>query len=109
MQETNININVYSDTNDISSISLVANQLKINDENLGLKFPLQFDNNENDIVIIQVDSISSTFVREAINLKEDAVTKIIFVVKKNDAVLISSRSEERRVGKECRSRWSPYH
>ena len=23
--------------------------------------------------------------------------------------LSSSRSEERRVGKECRSRWSPYH
>ena len=22
---------------------------------------------------------------------------------------ISTRSEERRVGKECRSRWSPYH
>ena len=22
---------------------------------------------------------------------------------------IQSRSEERRVGKECRSRWSPYH
>ena len=23
--------------------------------------------------------------------------------------IISLRSEERRVGKECRSRWSPYH
>ena len=23
--------------------------------------------------------------------------------------IIRSRSEERRVGKECRSRWSPYH
>ena len=23
--------------------------------------------------------------------------------------IASSRSEERRVGKECRSRWSPYH
>ena len=23
--------------------------------------------------------------------------------------IVSSRSEERRVGKECRSRWSPYH
>ena len=23
--------------------------------------------------------------------------------------LLKSRSEERRVGKECRSRWSPYH
>jgi len=22
---------------------------------------------------------------------------------------LSDRSEERRVGKECRSRWSPYH
>src|SRR2546422_1132063 len=26
-----------------------------------------------------------------------------------DIVLIQDRSEERRVGKECRSRWSPYH
>ena len=24
-------------------------------------------------------------------------------------VLTHARSEERRVGKECRSRWSPYH
>ena len=27
----------------------------------------------------------------------------------NDGDLASKRSEERRVGKECRSRWSPYH
>src|SRR3712207_8828938 len=26
-----------------------------------------------------------------------------------ETVIGSSRSEERRVGKECRSRWSPYH
>ena len=25
------------------------------------------------------------------------------------AVILIARSEERRVGKECRSRWSPYH
>ena len=25
------------------------------------------------------------------------------------ALLVAERSEERRVGKECRSRWSPYH
>ena len=29
-------------------------------------------------------------------------------IDENDEVKIS-RSEERRVGKECRSRWSPYH
>ena len=27
----------------------------------------------------------------------------------DDAVTLLTRSEERRVGKECRSRWSPYH
>src|SRR3989449_10557512 len=27
----------------------------------------------------------------------------------NSAAVPESRSEERRVGKECRSRWSPYH
>ena len=28
---------------------------------------------------------------------------------KNIVVMNVNRSEERRVGKECRSRWSPYH
>src|SRR3712207_4145065 len=28
---------------------------------------------------------------------------------KNTVTKIAKRSEERRVGKECRSRWSPYH
>ena len=33
-----------------------------------------------------------------------------YVPKAGDVIeIISSRSEERRVGKECRSRWSPYH
>ena len=31
--------------------------------------------------------------------------KILFSIENS----VSSRSEERRVGKECRSRWSPYH
>ena len=29
--------------------------------------------------------------------------------KYNTGTIIITRSEERRVGKECRSRWSPYH
>ena len=34
-----------------------------------------------------------------ISLENDIIDKLIFPF----------RSEERRVGKECRSRWSPYH
>ena len=29
--------------------------------------------------------------------------------KVGQSVRLADRSEERRVGKECRSRWSPYH
>ena len=31
------------------------------------------------------------------------------IVRKDLTKSIKERSEERRVGKECRSRWSPYH
>ena len=33
----------------------------------------------------------------------------IFFTTSLEYAYLSSRSEERRVGKECRSRWSPYH
>ena len=28
---------------------------------------------------------------------------------RSELLMLRTRSEERRVGKECRSRWSPYH
>src|SRR5687768_17965790 len=48
------------------------------------------ENSESDVAFIVVESAS---------LKSESVPPIER----------SSRSEERRVGKECRSRWSPYH
>ena len=33
----------------------------------------------------------------------------LFSQEQVDAIVKGIRSEERRVGKECRSRWSPYH
>ena len=39
-----------------------------------------------------------------------ALNHVSFEVKKGETIgIIGTRSEERRVGKECRSRWSPYH
>src|SRR3989441_9551914 len=42
-------------------------------------------------------------------LKEELVKAEWGVSSTNRRVRIYKRSEERRVGKECRSRWSPYH
>ena len=41
---------------------------------------------------------------KAVNLVDIQIDQGEFV-----AIVGKSRSEERRVGKECRSRWSPYH
>ena len=45
--------------------------------------------------------------------KVDIRVGTVVSVKKNEKArkpsLVVERSEERRVGKECRSRWSPYH
>ena len=52
-----------------------------------------------------------------IEIARNAHIKTIYLPTKNaeqaalvaDITIIAERSEERRVGKECRSRWSPYH
>ena len=60
------------------------------------------------IVIHQADSISpkesSPYTGYFSN--PNPLTCLVFVGEKVD---LRTRSEERRVGKECRSRWSPYH
>ena len=42
-------------------------------------------------------------------LKDDAVTELHSMCQQIWKTQQWPRSEERRVGKECRSRWSPYH
>ena len=44
-----------------------------------------------------------------IHLKNDKTVSLVFAEDGDSIVREMSRSEERRVGKECRSRWSPYH
>ena len=56
--------------------------------------------------IIQIiDVVSNAIAGNRID--EDFIKSCIYG--KVDAELYAHRSEERRVAKECRSRWSPYH
>ena len=40
---------------------------------------------------------------------DDLFRELKTLERNNPELIRSDRSEERRVGKECRSRWSPYH
>ena len=73
--------------------------LKVNDFNQVAKSPL-----EEWIYYLNTGDIPDTATAPGLNearqrLKLDRMTK----------EELNARSEERRVGKECRSRWSPYH
>ena len=50
-------------------------------------------------------------IKQVIKDNIEQMYKLVFLHTKyeDDAKRILTRSEERRVGKECRSRWSPYH
>ena len=47
--------------------------------------------------------------QKIIDLYTNREERAIHETDKKYGRLCTSRSEERRVGKECRSRWSPYH
>ena len=60
----------------------------------------------------QVARIGGRFFAQREQIEEiiqDSFTKAYFALKTYHGTHPASRSEERRVGKECRSRWSPYH
>ena len=51
--------------------------------------------------------LAGTTVARATLHNEDFIRQFGLCI--GDAIQVQKRSEERRVGKECRSRWSPYH
>ena len=63
---------------------------------------------ENNMDIWQAKEIAYKYIRDNIEPPDDDIYVIVdaATVEKDGGQL---RSEERRVGKECRSRWSPYH
>ena len=69
---------------------------------------------DSDIALTLSNDIKNAqcFIFIGYSLDYDLELQQIFVeggMTKNKSVFITYRSEERRVGKECRSRWSPYH
>ena len=119
---------VYNKANEISSImngkeiKYVEQTLELYSKSSEIKAFIKERNNNNEIQIkdnidANLESNSNSLIIEEREIKLDDGKKINlqFVSTadmQKDAKNLSLkflRSEERRVGKECRSRWSPYH
>src|SRR2546425_7463416 len=67
-------------------------------------------------ILLKRDACSAALRRKAVFLisqkRSDETEDVLLDIAQHDPdsdVRQQARSEERRVGKECRSRWSPYH
>ena len=71
---------------------------------------MEFEWSTNDIAkkTVTIYSTNLTLNKAACRHFEE-VDFVLLGIDRNKNVLGIKRSEERRVGKECRSRWSPYH
>src|SRR2546422_1584868 len=58
---------------------------------------------------LQMDPAAITAVRASSDHWASQIPKRPAVPAVKNRAWVQNRSEERRVGKECRSRWSPYH
>ena len=67
------------------------------------------------MTILEVHNLKKVYTTRFGGNQVQALRNIQFSVEEGEYVAImgesgsGKRSEERRVGKECRSRWSPYH
>ena len=77
----------------VLSVSDIERSTKFWTEIMGFKYS---DKNENGMVFFR-------------NATDHHTVALIQATEKNQLPKRGQRSEERRVGKECRSRWSPYH
>ena len=81
---------------------MLLKKLHITEYNVLKNFQIDFDETNSLTAIIGPNGSGKSTILEVITI----IFSKLFRLKNIQEI---SRSEERRVGKECRSRWSPYH
>ena len=98
-----------SDNSEINAVEIIFEHVQdsywwhittINDQHLSVYLP-----------VIVYSSTTGWHVFSSSRLTHDVSYKGFYIASGGDHAgkIVLCRSEERRVGKECRSRWSPYH
>ena len=97
---------------DLKNIYLVAKEKNTPIFILGGGSNVIFSDEIIDVLAIKIEIKGFEIIKETnkyVDIKIGAGENWDKIVEKTINMDLSGRSEERRVGKECRSRWSPYH
>ncbi|HKI77370.1 MAG TPA: sigma-54 dependent transcriptional regulator [Ignavibacteriaceae bacterium] len=90
MSDSKIIIKIYSDTEDVSSISSAVKQLELKDFSVDCLIQKKIEINPDDILVFQISSLSSKYLNRILKVRENISNILIFVINTNDAVLVSS-------------------
>ena len=90
MPEGQYNIKVFSDSDDLVSITSALKQLEIKGFALNISFPSELELDNNDIVILKLQSLDSILYKEVIKTRKGKANKFIIVINNSDALLVTS-------------------
>jgi two-component system, NtrC family, response regulator AtoC len=90
MPEGQYNIKVFSDSDDLVSITSALKQLEIKGFALNISFPSELELDNNDIVILKLQSLDSILYKDVIKARKGKANKFIIVINNSDALLVTS-------------------
>ena len=90
MDEVPVNIKVFSDSSDIVSITSALKQLSLKGIPINFTFPETFLPEDNDIIVLQLESMESLKLKDVIAVRNKINNKILIIIRNADALFVTS-------------------
>jgi two-component system response regulator AtoC len=90
MNESEVKIKVFSELQDNSSISSALKQLELKGMSVSISFEENFEIFDNEIIILQIESQDSPYLKKAIVERKDKTNVIPVVMKNGDSLQVTS-------------------
>lgn len=90
MSEGSVNIKIFSDSSDLVSVTSSLKQLELKGFQFNISFPSEFDVSNNDIIILNLESLDSPHYKSALKIKNEKGNKFIIVLRNAEALIVSS-------------------
>lgn len=90
MSEGHYNIKVYSDTTDLVSVTSALKQMELKGFPLNVTFPTELEVDNNDIVVLRIESLDSNLYKSVIKIRRGTTNKFIIIINNSDALLVTS-------------------
>ena len=90
MDEVSVNIKVFSDSSDVVSITSALKQLSLKGIPINFTFPENFLPEDNDIIVLQLESMESLNLKDVIAVRRKINNKILIIIRNADALFVTS-------------------